>query len=530
MSKELERPRKKRMHLTMKSKQEMCQRKQADPSLTLDQLSEEYSCDRSTVSKILKAKDEWLSKEFTDREAEATANRPVKFTQLEDALSIWTRRVFSRNIVLTDGLLQIKARKFAELLGISEDDFKASHGWIDRFKKRHDIRRFRIHGESESVPVEDLPRQKQKLVELLSQYRPEDVYNADETGLFFRMTPNQTLATKPVKGKRKDKERITILLCTNATGTDKLKPLVIGKSANPRCLKNVRRENLGVKYEANKKAWMTSDIFGRWIRSLNSTNRLKRRKILVLVDNATSHVVNEELEHVKVHFLPPNTTPYLQPCDAGIINSFKAHYRKLYLQNVLEAMDAEEEIPRLNIKEAIDFSSEAWRNVTPQTIINCWRKTEIVPLTEWNWQNSDAQEYNEENTKLKTDIEQLISNIPVSRMQVMAADDYIHIDDTIETEEVVIEEESIIEEILWTSDSDSGEDSDIEIERIPHSVALEQCKLLLQYVEQQDPENFVEEQDLPRLRSLLRRIQLNVSKTRQQKQITDFFIKEGESS
>ena len=102
MSKELERPRKKRMHLTMKSKQEMCQRKQADPSLTLDQLSEEYSCDRSTVSKILKAKDEWLSKEFTDREAEATANRPVKFTQLEDALSIWTRRVFSRNIVLTD--------------------------------------------------------------------------------------------------------------------------------------------------------------------------------------------------------------------------------------------------------------------------------------------------------------------------------------------------------------------------------------------------------------------------------------------
>jgi hypothetical protein len=110
MSKELERPRKKRMHLTMKSKQ----RKQADPSLTIDQLSEEYNCDRSTVSKILKAKDEWLSKEFTDREAEATANRPVKFTQLEDALSIWTRRVFSRNIVLTDGLLQLQGEPWLD--------------------------------------------------------------------------------------------------------------------------------------------------------------------------------------------------------------------------------------------------------------------------------------------------------------------------------------------------------------------------------------------------------------------------------
>ena len=56
--------------------------------------------------------------------------------------------------------------------------------------------------------VEDLPEQRQTLIEILSQYKPENVYNADETGLFFRMTPNQTLATKPVKGKKKDKERI----------------------------------------------------------------------------------------------------------------------------------------------------------------------------------------------------------------------------------------------------------------------------------------------------------------------------------
>ena len=127
---------------------------------------------------------------------------------------------------------------------------------------------------------------------------------------------------------------------------------------------------------------MTGDIFSCWIKSLNHTNRLKHRKILVLVDNASSHVVSEELDYVIVHFLPPNTAPYLQSCDTGIINSFKAHYRKLYLQTVLEAIDSEKEIPRLNIKEAISLCSEAWRNVTSQTIVNCWRKTEIVPLTE----------------------------------------------------------------------------------------------------------------------------------------------------
>src|SRR2546423_6250561 len=178
------------------------------------------------------------------------------------------QRVFSQNAILTDGLLQLQAKKFATLLNVSEDDFKASNDWLDNFKKCHAIWQFRIHGESESVSIENLPEQRQQLVKLLSQYRPEDVYNADETGLFFQMIPNQTLATKPVKGKKKDKERITILLCTNATGTDKLKPLVIGKSAKPRCFKNIQKENLGTKYEANKKAWMTSEIFGRWIKSL----------------------------------------------------------------------------------------------------------------------------------------------------------------------------------------------------------------------------------------------------------------------
>ena len=65
MNEEAERPRKKRMHLTMKSKQEICQRKQINPSLSITELAEEYNCDRSTVAKILKAKNEWLSKEFT---------------------------------------------------------------------------------------------------------------------------------------------------------------------------------------------------------------------------------------------------------------------------------------------------------------------------------------------------------------------------------------------------------------------------------------------------------------------------------
>ena len=67
-----------------------------------------------------------------------------------------------------------------------------------------------------------------QLQEDLAAYDPQDIYNMDETGLL----PNSTLATGLVSGKNKQKEKITVALCANATGTDKLVPLVIGKSAH----------------------------------------------------------------------------------------------------------------------------------------------------------------------------------------------------------------------------------------------------------------------------------------------------------
>jgi hypothetical protein len=51
----------------------------------------------------------------------------------------------------------------------------------------------------------------------------------------------------------------------------------------------------------------------------------ENRKILLLVDNATSHgtVV---LSNVIVYFLPPHVTSEFQPLDQGIIRVVKAYY------------------------------------------------------------------------------------------------------------------------------------------------------------------------------------------------------------
>jgi len=72
------------------------------------------------------------------------------------------------------------------------------------------------------------------------EYDPRNVFNCDETGLFYKCTPNRSLTIKNTdrtSGKF-FKERITLLFCVNMIG-EKLKPLMIGSSKNPNGFKNL---------------------------------------------------------------------------------------------------------------------------------------------------------------------------------------------------------------------------------------------------------------------------------------------------
>jgi hypothetical protein len=109
------------------------------------------------------------------------------------------------------------------------------------------------------------------------------------------------------------------------------------------------------------------------------------RQILLLLDNASCHKISQELTNITIHFLPPRTTSVLQPLDAGIIRSCKAKYKRMFIQNRVDAydnaMDNDTEIDAFTLKEAIYMIADAWDCVTQETIKNCWQKTGILPIT-----------------------------------------------------------------------------------------------------------------------------------------------------
>ena len=66
------------------------------------------------------------------------------------------------------------------------------------------------------------------------------------------------------------KDRITLGVCTNATGTDRLKLVVIHTAAKPRDFGNLWKPSDHVDYFHNRKAWMTIAVFDSWIKYYQS--------------------------------------------------------------------------------------------------------------------------------------------------------------------------------------------------------------------------------------------------------------------
>lgn len=91
--------------------------------------------------------------------------------------------------------------------------------------------------------------------------------------------------------------------------------MIIGKSKIPRYLKNVK--NLTIDYKSNTKAWMTGDIFSEWLKEWDKQLTKEKHHILLTVVNYPTRPSVQNLDFIKLVFLPPNSTSVLQPVDQG---------------------------------------------------------------------------------------------------------------------------------------------------------------------------------------------------------------------
>jgi hypothetical protein len=99
-----------------------------------------------------------------------------------------------------------------------------------------------------------------QIKDLIKEYDLVDVFNMDETSLFYRIEPNCSLATHHLSRTKLHTEKLTAALTSNMDGSIKLPPFIISKFLCPRAFiwQNViQPKNLDILWSANHRALMT---------------------------------------------------------------------------------------------------------------------------------------------------------------------------------------------------------------------------------------------------------------------------------
>lgn len=203
-----------------------------------------HKISQSTVS-------ESLSKAFADLDHIKISNNRLKeksaaWPALEKILLEWQVWVEKKGMQTTGDLIQSKARQIWYSLPEYQNqpipEFSA--GWLTRFKQRYHIKSRIQHGEAQSVSP-DADKEMEVIREIATLYSENDIYNMDETGLFWRMTPSRGLSTQSQPGVKKIKSRVTLVFCCNASGNNRFRPWILGNAKKPRVLRNVNVYTMG---------------------------------------------------------------------------------------------------------------------------------------------------------------------------------------------------------------------------------------------------------------------------------------------
>lgn len=370
-----------RRHITLQDKLDIIEYARAN---TKKQASRMYNVQTKQIR-------DWESKEQEIREVPEN-ERKKKFTlhkgpevlceEAERLLSDWhNEMVVIRGLGVTIGALMTKLKEFTSLY--NEMNETALRSKIHRFMERHNLvlRRvtsYQTVAQDALQPIIDTFSQ--EVQSFLDDERMDfsQVYNMDQTAIFFDMPPSYTVVERGVRRNRIQlngnnyKKRVTVILLVRSDG-QKYKPLIVFKAVpGARIAHEIEEyDDDEVHHTVQENAWTDEEVLKTWNEEIWSPiiERNPGNKLLFL-DSLKLHKQNEKLlknnnREVNVKYIPEYCTPLLQPLDIGVIKVFKKNFRRIWSNN-----------PDVEITRAIlsTWIKQAWREVPEEAISKSFRQ------------------------------------------------------------------------------------------------------------------------------------------------------------
>ncbi len=167
------------------------QESQASTAAHWDKIYPNLQLRQPTISSWRSDEAKWRQRhEQTKGQAhKAKRIRQVEHPEVDTMLELWVAQALSNGVaVLTGEIIRQKWTRFADMAGIPDDERLAlSEGWLTSFKRRCGLKEFKRHGEAGSAKPTDVEAERQRIRNIISEgkYELKDIFNMDETGLFY---------------------------------------------------------------------------------------------------------------------------------------------------------------------------------------------------------------------------------------------------------------------------------------------------------------------------------------------------------
>ncbi|XP_051154873.1 jerky protein homolog-like [Leptopilina boulardi] len=383
--------RKKKHFLTYEEQHEVI--KKLKSGISNETIVHEYGISMSTCCRLLSRESKLLQKLHNNHETRRKkTSKTSSYECLDDAVLIWFQQARDRGKPINGPILQEKALALSKKFSFSPK-FKGSNGWLRNFKRRHGIKSYDFECK------EDLTWILAEKIATENLYL-ENIYNADECGINWQaLISFGQQEINEMNNKNESCDKMTMLFCTNATGTNKIPLLTISKAESSECfLKNSITQKFEINrlqylsdfnnviYTQQNDSLMDKDIFLLWYKEIFIPHVVDHRKkcgiigkVILILDNAPIHlslkILNAVNKDFEVLYLPANVPAMIQPMNRDLMIFFKKQCKMKLLENALFHNEGVEEfLKNFNIfLIGLRLISETWNELKITTLRKVWK-------------------------------------------------------------------------------------------------------------------------------------------------------------
>jgi len=291
----------------------------------------------------------------------------------------------ARNLLLEE--YKVNSNLLSQTEYCSIERFKASETWARKWARDHQVLCCK---KKEPNLIEKAQARHTEIQNIVAGYPNGTIYSMATSSLFYRILPHKSYIQNAYdnEGKQgrcvrackglKSKDRLTLYICSNETGEDKLPIACIGKYENPACFQVEHQRILPYLHQRN--ALSDAGTLQKWWRSHFlphiRSNYQQDQKILLLIEFKgpyEAELLNDPTDQVRIKEIPEspgNDTnvidplgtrnkicPQFQPIDFELIDTIKRRYRYRLLQETIESFD--ECTLRRNVANNANFPHDA---------------------------------------------------------------------------------------------------------------------------------------------------------------------------